>query len=183
MPGTRPSFELNGLLIDSAQRTLTRLSIADQAYAYMKTLTPDVPLEDFNVAARSGPESTLVFETVDGSDFAQLNIPALFTYRGFHEFFLPELGSVAEQLIDEQWVRGELGKDFASRSSSASSGRGCSSSTRRISSSTWNGVLDNIKLKTMPGEKPDFIPLSVVGNADLVAGQGAGRGGRRRDLS
>ncbi len=26
----RPSFELNGLLIDSVQRTLTRLSIADQ---------------------------------------------------------------------------------------------------------------------------------------------------------
>ena len=65
--GHRPTFELKGILVDSAQKTLTRLSIADQAYAYMKTLTPDVPIEDFNVAQRAGPESDAVFETVDGS--------------------------------------------------------------------------------------------------------------------
>ena len=110
----RPSFDLNGLLVDAAQRRLTRLSIADQAYAYLKTAVPDVPLEDFNVAARSGPESADVFETVDGSDFGTLSVPALFTYRGFHEFFLPHLASVAEQLLGEQWVRGDLGKQDTS---------------------------------------------------------------------
>ena len=65
--GRRPSFELNGLLIENAQRTLTRLSLADQAYGYLKSLAPAVPLEDFSVAQRSGPEANLVFETVDGS--------------------------------------------------------------------------------------------------------------------
>src|SRR5690606_25076653 len=73
--GQRPSFDLNGILIDSAQRTLTRLTIAEQAYAYLKTLTPDVPIEDFNVAQRAGPEANVVFETVDGSDFNALTIP------------------------------------------------------------------------------------------------------------
>ncbi|KRA53069.1 type VI secretion system membrane subunit TssM [Devosia sp. Root635] len=162
--GKQPSFELNGLLIDSAQRTLTRLTLADQAYEYLKSLPPAVPIEDFNVADRSGPESALVFETVDGSDYAALTVPALFTYRGFHEHFLAELASIADQLASEQWVRGEVGQSMVTESEFQGLGPKLLALYSADFLANWNRVLDNIKLKALPGEKPDYIILSVASN-------------------
>jgi type VI secretion system protein ImpL len=160
----RPSFELNGLLVDSVQRRLTRLSIADQAYAYLKTAVPDVPLEDFNVAARSGPESAEVFETVDGSDFATLKVPALFTYNGFHGFFLPHLAGVAEQLLSEQWVRGDLGKQDTSEEQIRQLGPQLLALYSKDFVDAWTKVLNDIRLKPLPGEKPEYTQLSVASN-------------------
>ncbi|GLQ58044.1 type VI secretion system membrane subunit TssM [Devosia nitrariae] len=162
--GRQPSFELNGLLVDAAQRTLTRLSLADQAYAYLKSLRPAVPLEDFNFSLRSGPETALVFETADGSSFADLTIPALFTYRGFHEHFLAELSLIADELAKEQWVRGEIGAAMVGEEQFGQLGPQLLALYSREFVDTWNAALDNVKLKTMPGDKPDYIPLSVASN-------------------
>lgn len=162
--GKQPTFELNGLLIDSAQRTLTRLTLADQAYEYLKSLPPAVPIEDFNVSARSGPESALVFETVDGSDYAALTVPAFYTYRGFHEHFLAELASIADQLAEEQWVRGEVGQAMVTEVEFQQLGPKLLALYSSDFVAAWTRILDNIKLKALPGEKPDYVVLSVASN-------------------
>lgn len=162
--GRQPTFELNGLLVDSAQRTLTRLTLAEQAYEYLKSLPPAVPIEDFNVAARSGPESALVFETVDGGDYAALTVPALYTYRGFHEHFLAELASIADQLASEQWVRGEVGQAMVTEAEFQQLGPKLLALYSTDFVAAWNRVLDNVKLKALPGEKPDYVVLSVASN-------------------
>jgi type VI secretion system protein ImpL len=160
----RPSFELNGILVDQAQRTLTRLSVADQAYAYLKSLTPPVPIEDFNVAQRAGPESNEVFETVDGADLNTLVVPALYTYRGFHDDFLATLPDIAEQLSKEEWVRGEVGQALVTEDKFAQLGPQLLNLYTRDFTDAWNKVLDNLKLKTLPGEKPNYTTLSVASN-------------------
>jgi type VI secretion system protein ImpL len=162
--GRRPSFDLNGLLIEQAQRTLTRLSVADQAYAYLKSLEPATPIEDFFVASHSGPEGALVFETVDGSDFTELKVPFLFTYRGFHEHFLGELASIAEQLSEELWVRGEIGKAIITEDQFADLGPQLIDLYSVDFVTSWNATLDNLKFKTLPGTKPDYTVLSVLSN-------------------
>ena len=63
----RPSFELNGPLVESAQRALARMNMADQAYALIKTAAYSANIEDFHLAARAGPDAGMVFETVDGT--------------------------------------------------------------------------------------------------------------------
>ena len=162
--GRQPSFDPNGTLIQSAQATLTRLSVADQAYAYLKSLPPAVPLEDFSVAARSGPEAAAVFETVDGGDFGALMVPALFTYRGFHEHFLIEMSSIVDLLKQELWVRGELGREMITEEQFAQLGPQLLALYSKDFVLAWSAVLDNLKLKPLPGEKPDYITLSIVAN-------------------
>ena len=162
--GKRPSFELNGLLVDTAQRTLTRLSIADQAYGYMQSLVPEASIEDFIVSMRTGPESALVFETVDGSPWEELRVPALYTYRGFHEFFLGQLSVIADQLVDEQWVRGELGQGLLDEAALRQLGPQLLSLYSRDFVEAWNRMLNNIRVKTLPGERPDYVILSVFSN-------------------
>lgn len=162
--GRKPSFDLNGLLIENAQRTLTRLSLADQAYGYLKSLTPAAPLEDFSVAARSGPEGNLVFETVDGTPFETLVVPGLFTYRGFQEHFLGELSSIADQLSRDQWVRGTVGEELVNDAAFAKLGPELLTLYSRDFVTAWKTVLDNIKLRTLPGEKPDFTELAILSN-------------------
>jgi type VI secretion system protein ImpL len=161
----RPSFELNGIMIDQAQRTLTRLSVADQAYAYLKSLTPPVPIEEFNVALRAGPEADQVFETLDGSDLNTLVVPALFTYRGFHDDFLASLPDVADQLSKEEWVRGEVGQSLVTEEKFAQLGPQLLNLYTRDFIDAWNKVLNNLKLKTLPGDKPDYTTLSVAANS------------------
>jgi type VI secretion system protein ImpL len=163
-PGHQPSFEPNGTLIQSAQTTLTRLSIADQAYSYLRSLPPEVPIDDFNVAARLGADAQTVFETVDGSDFNALTIPAFFTYRGFHEHLLSELSSIADRLKGELWVRGEPGTAMVTDEQFAQLGPQLLALYSKDFVAAWSGMLDNLKLKTLPGEKPDYIALSVASN-------------------
>ena len=52
---------MNGLLVDTAQRTLTRLSIADQAYGYMQSLVPEASIEDFIVSNNLLPLGSLFY--------------------------------------------------------------------------------------------------------------------------
>ena len=162
--GRAPTFELNQLLIDSARRTLTRLSIAEQAYGYLESLALQSPLPDFRVAERAGVESSVVFEATDGSDFNALSVPALFTYRGFHELFLPQLGSIAEKLVEEKWVRGELAPELSSDAELRKLGPKLLEYYYRDFGAAWTGLLDNVKLKSLPGEKPAYVPLSVASN-------------------
>ncbi|MET3900985.1 type VI secretion system protein ImpL [Devosia sp. UYZn731] len=156
-----PSFEPNGTLIDSARTTLTRLSLADQAYSYLRS-TVQVP--DIVVADRLGPDSRTIFETVDASDFSAMTIPGFFTYSGFHDHLLNELSSIADRLQGELWVRGEAGRDMVSDDAFAHLGPQLISIYSKDFVATWANMLNNLKLRTLPGEKPDYTVMSIVSN-------------------
>ena len=108
---TTPSVTLNADLVGKAEVILARMSVADQAYSLIVATAPFAGLPDFNVVERTGADARLVFETVDGSDLGDLTVPALYTYAGFHDFFLDQLAEVARKLESEQWVLGEQAKE------------------------------------------------------------------------
>ena len=65
-----PTFELNGTLVTEAQAALARMNMADRAYALIKSSAYAAGLTDYYVAAQSGADAALVFETRDGTDIS-----------------------------------------------------------------------------------------------------------------
>ncbi len=158
----RPSFELNGPLVENAQRALVRMNIADRAFALVKSIAFSAELEDWNVVTRGGADTALVFETVDGTDIEELAVPGLFTYNGFHNFFLTQLSAVAGKLLSEQWVMGELGEQSAVEDQFGRLGPAMLSKYRKEFIAEWEKVLNNIKFKPMSGDKPQYVALSAA---------------------
>ncbi len=158
----RPSFELNGPLVENAQRALVRMNMGDRAYALIKSIANSTQLEDWNVVTRGGADTALVFETVDGSDIEQLSVPGLYTYNGFHQFFLTQLGAVAEKLVAEQWVMGELGEQDAVEEQFSTLGPAMLRRYRKEFIAEWEKVLANLKFRSMSNDKPQYVALSAA---------------------
>ncbi|WP_274627915.1 type VI secretion system membrane subunit TssM [Arvimicrobium flavum] len=160
--GHDPLFELNGPLIESAQRSLGRMNMADRAYALIKSATYAAPMEDFSVAARAGPDASLVFETMDGSDLSAIAVPGLYTYAGFNDFFLTQLSAVADKIADEQWVMGEIGQQQGIEEQFQRLGPELLDRYGKDFVEAWNAALDNVKLKAMSADKPQYVTLSAA---------------------
>lgn len=157
-----PVFELNGPLIDNAEKTIARMNVADQAYSLIKRTAPFAGVEDFRVALRAGPDAALVYETVDGRELEEIVIPGVFTYFGFHEFFLPQLAEVAQKLSDEQWVMGEYAATAEIEEQIGRLGPQLLAKYTDDFIATWDGALDNIKLKPMSADRPAYRSLAAA---------------------
>ena len=159
---TSPQVTLSADLVDKAEIILARMSVADQAYSLIVATAPFSGLADFNLVEAAGPDSRLVFETIDGSDLGNLTIPALYTYAGFHEFFLDQLGEVARKLENEQWV---MGDQAAAAKISEQLDRLGPELLRRYREdflAAWEAVLSNIRLAPMAADKPAYQALSAA---------------------
>nr|WP_321455742.1 type VI secretion system membrane subunit TssM [uncultured Cohaesibacter sp.] len=157
-----PSFQLDGPLVEAAQKTLARMHLVDQAYALIKSASYTSGLEDFYPAQRAGAQADTVFETVDGSDFSAMKIPMIYTYRGFHEFFLVQLSAVAEKLEQERWVLGEFGQDESYKEQYKQLGPQLLDRYGKDFVEVWTKMLANIRLRPMSADKPKYINLSTA---------------------
>ena len=159
----RPTFELNGPLVESAQRSLARMNMADRAYALIKSASYSAPMSRISPSPRrGGPDAALVFEAVDGSELDRLVVPGLYTYAGFQDFFIPQLAAVAEKIEGEKWVMGELGDQKGVEEQFGQLGPVLIERYGKDFVDAWNAVLDNLKLKSMSADKPQYLALSAA---------------------
>lgn len=158
----RTAVGLNGALVDQAERMLARMSVADQAYLLVNGTAEFSGVPDFNVAQRAGPDSDKVFETVDGTDFKSLTVPGLYTYRGFHDFFLPQLAQVAQKIEDDQWVMGEYAKQADVEDQIKRLGPELMQRYTNDFINAWNKVLKNVKFRPMAADKPNYTALGIA---------------------
>ncbi|TPK96960.1 type VI secretion system membrane subunit TssM [Mesorhizobium sp. B2-4-12] len=161
-----PAFELNQPLIEAAQRSLGRMSLADRASALIKSAIYAARLENFSVEAKAGPEAQLLFERVDGSDLADLNVPGLYTRAGFNRFFLPQLSRIAQMLVNDQWVLGGGGEQGGIDQDLPKLGPELIDRYSKEFSSAWNGVLDQLKFKALLKDRPQYLALSALAAPD-----------------
>ena len=157
-----PTVTLNADLVAKAEVILSRLSVADQAYSLIVATAPQAGLPDFNLVERSGADARLVFETLDGSDLGELTVPALYTYAGFHDFFLDQLAEVARKLENEQWVMGEQAAAAKVDEQLARLGPQLLQRYRDDYLAAWEAVLSNIKLAPMAADKPVYQALGAA---------------------
>jgi len=163
--GKPASFELNGALVDNAERLLARMNVADQAYQIILGTIDFAGIEDFSVTNRAGRDSGLVFETKDGASLDSQIIPALYTYAGFHEFFIPQLTQISEALAAEQWLLGPYAEDADLDEQVRQVGPIL---VRRYTEdwiAAWDAVLNNLKLRPMAADKPAYQALAAASGA------------------
>ncbi len=157
-----PTFELNGPLIDNAEKTIARMNVSDQAYGLIKRSAAFAGVEDFSIKLRSGPDADLVFETADGRELEEIVIPGVFTYYGFHEYFLPQLADVAQKLTDEQWVMGGYAETAEIDEQIGRLGPQLLARYTDDFIASWDGALENVKLKPMSADRPAYRSLAAA---------------------
>jgi type VI secretion system protein ImpL len=164
--GYEPKIELNGSLVDSAQQALVRLSLADRAYSLIKSEASSAGLPDWTAVEAGQGDTALVFETSDGSPLEELRVDGLYTYAGFHTYFLNQLGEVAEKLLAESWVLGKVGEQAAVEKQFSALGRTLLGLYRRDFVAQWDGVLGKIRLKRMSADKPQYLTIAAASSAN-----------------
>ncbi|RWA82215.1 MAG: type VI secretion system membrane subunit TssM [Mesorhizobium sp.] len=157
-----PVFDLNRPLVEAAQRSLGRMSLADRASALIKSAVYAAKLQDFSVAAKAGSEAQLLFERMDGSELSDLRVPGLYTRAGFNGFYLPQLSRMAQMLVDDQWVLGGGGEQGGIDQDLPKLGPELIDRYGKEFASAWNGALDRLKFKAMLKDKPQYIALSAA---------------------
>jgi type VI secretion system protein ImpL len=162
---TTPAVTLNGDLVEKAEIILGRMSVEEQAYSLIKASAPYAGIPDFNLVERLGPDARLVFETVDGSDLSVLGVPALYTYNGFHNFFLDQLAAVAQKIESEQWVMGKQAEVANIDAQLTALGPTLLRRYREDYITAWEGMLDNLKLAPLVADKPTYQALSAISSS------------------
>ncbi|WP_281857579.1 type VI secretion system membrane subunit TssM [Litoreibacter halocynthiae] len=154
--------DLDSELVDAGERILARMSVSDQAYALIKATVEFSGVQSFNLVDRVGPDSYLVFETVDGSDLGELGVNSLYTYDGFQNFFLDQLSEVAGKLDREQWVMGDYAETAKVDAQLSGLGRALLTKYREDYLSAWEGLLNQLKLAPMSADKPAYASLAAA---------------------
>ncbi|RUY21537.1 type VI secretion system membrane subunit TssM, partial [Mesorhizobium sp. M7A.F.Ca.US.001.04.2.1] len=157
-----PVFELNQPLVEAAQRSLGRMSLADRASALIKSAIYAAVLDDFSLSQKGGPEAQLLFERIDGGDLSGLRIPGIYTHSGFNTFYLRQLSRIAQMLVDEQWVLGGGGEQGDINQQLLKLGPELLDRYGKEFAAAWNGVLGQLKFKAMLTDKPHYIALSAA---------------------
>jgi type VI secretion system protein ImpL len=166
-----PTFALNKELVESAQRSLGRMTVADRASALLASAADAAKVDDFWITERGGPEARSVFEGNDGSELTKLGVPGIYTYDGFHRFYLGQLAGVAQSLVDEQWVIGAGGEQGGVEPELLRLGPELLDRYARNFAAAWNGMLGRLRFKSMTRDGPDYLVLSAAGAPASPIGQ------------
>ncbi len=159
---SRARVDLNAALVDRAEQTLAIMNIEDQAYLLAKGAVTPRELPDFNIGLRAGPEAARVFETLDGRELNELTVPGVYTYQGFHRYFLPRLADVAEKLETEQWVMGERADLIDVSGQLSRLGPAIMNRYALDFVAAWNAAFDNLKLRPMSADPPHYQTLATA---------------------
>ena len=140
------------------------MTVADRATALIESAAAGSGLRDFAVLERAGAEAPLIFETTDGSEVDRLRVPALYTHAGFNQFYLTQLASVAQRVVDEQWVVGASGQLGGVEQELLRLGPDMLDRYAKDFVAAWNRVLDRLKFKPLATDKPQYVALSAAGS-------------------
>jgi type VI secretion system protein ImpL len=161
-PGTGQQVELNGDLVKAGQNALLRLSLADRAYALIKSNARNAPVEDWIAAQRGGSDMATVFEIKDGSPLETVRVSNLFTYNGFYKLFLATLDDIKEQLDNERWVLGEAGQQATVNQQYEQLGPDLLQLYGKDFILAWRTELDKLKIKSVTADKPAYTVLQAA---------------------
>jgi type VI secretion system protein ImpL len=160
-----PLVSINGPLIEEAQRTLARLSVAQRAYELLKSQASASSL-DWVAARHGGPDFPLVFEAVGGpQDLDNVRVPAFFTYAGFRRLFLDRLGGIAEQLKRDSWLLGAAGAQPAVAVQYDTLGADLLDLYTKDFIDAWRQALGKLQMRPLTADRPKYIALAAAGAA------------------
>jgi type VI secretion system protein ImpL len=163
--GVAPRMELNGDLVRATQTSLARLSLAERAFALIKSTARNPEIKDWTVAEHAGPDAQLVFATNNGAPLESVGVQALYTYDGFYGLFLNKLKAVITLLKNERWVLGEAGGTEVLDKQFTSLGPDLFRLYDQEFIKTWSAALAKLKLNSFSADRPEYSALRAVTGA------------------
>jgi type VI secretion system protein ImpL len=157
-----PLVELDGRLIQEAQNSLARLSVAQRAYEFLKSEARASTTGDWVATRKGGPDVSVVFESTAGRPLDSIRVPAFFTYNGFQQMFIAKLGGLSERMKRDRWVLGDAGQQTAVvQQYDALSGDLLNVYSNDFIA-TWRAALGSLRLKKLLADKPKYEALRAL---------------------
>lgn len=161
--GSAGTLTLNEPLIEEAQKTLARLSLAERAYQLLRVqarATPQRP--DWTAAARGGADARLVFEGQRGGELDTVRVPFFYTYAGFHDAFIGRLREVATQIEEERWVLGTAGDQAVVADQYDTLPQDLLALYTKDFIAAWRNAMAALRFRPLLANKPQYPVLSAA---------------------
>ncbi len=157
-----PRMELNGDLVKATQASLSRLSLAERAFALIKSTAHNAEIKDWTVVEHAGPDAQAVFTTNNGTPLESVGVSALYTYDGFYDLFLNKLKAVMTLLKNERWVLGKAGGTEVLDKQFTTLGPDLFRIYDQEFIKTWSAALAKLKLKNFSADRPEYSALRAA---------------------
>jgi type VI secretion system protein ImpL len=157
-----PLVELDGRLIQEAQNSLARLSVAQRAYEFLKSEARTSTAGDWVVTRKGGPDVSVVFESTTGQPLDSIRVPAFFTYNGFQQMFIAKLAGLSERMKRDRWVLGEAGQQTAIGQQYDALAGDLLNVYSNDFVTTWRAALGSLRLKKLMADKPRYEALRAL---------------------
>jgi type VI secretion system protein ImpL len=161
--GGAGTLTLNEPLIEEAQKTLARLSLAERAYQLLRVqarATPGTP--DWTAASKAGADAKLVFEGPRGGELENVRVPFFYTYAGFHDGFIGRLRDVAKQIEEERWVLGSAGDQSAVSDQYEALPKALLELYGKDFITSWTNAMGALRFRNLLANKPQYPALSAA---------------------
>ena len=157
-----PLVQLDGRLIQEAQKSLARLSVAQRAYQFLKSEARESDTLDWVAAKKAGTDGPTVFEATGGQPLDTVRIPEFFTYEGFHQKIIARLGGLAERMKRDRWVLGDAGQqDAVDQQYNELAGNLLDIYTNEFVLA-WREALSKLRMKKLTADKPRYTVLRAL---------------------
>jgi type VI secretion system protein ImpL len=163
--GTFRPIALNGDLVAATQKALARLTLAERAFALIKSTAHDPDVPDWTLVQHAGPDASSVFATRDGAPLESVGVPAVFTYDGFYKLFLAKMNAVMTLLQSERWVLGDAGGKENLDKQFAGLGPDLFKQYDDEFIKAWSGELHKLKLRSFVSDAPNYNALRAATGA------------------
>lgn len=161
--GSAGTVTLNEPLIEEAQKTLARLSLAERAYQLLRVQASAGPgRPDWTAATRGGADAKLVFEGPRGAELETVRIPYFYTYNGFHDAFIGRLREVATQVEDERWVLGTAGDQTVVAEQYETLPQDLLNLYSKDFINGWQNAMAALRFRPLLANKPQYPVLSAA---------------------
>ncbi|PVV06251.1 MAG: hypothetical protein B6D77_16265 [gamma proteobacterium symbiont of Ctena orbiculata] len=100
-----PTLPLDQDLIAHVRGNLLRVPLAERVYNRMKRTTESGAIPPIRLTQVIGADADRVFSRRSGEPLDK-EIPALFSYEGYHKLFLKDHLDIANKLLEEKWILG-----------------------------------------------------------------------------
>jgi type VI secretion system protein ImpL len=161
-PSGLAALELDRSLIQEAQRTIARISVADRAFELLRTESRRNKDNDWSARRKAGQDADLVFEAGGGVDLDSIKVPFFYTYSGFQQDFLGRLNQVTERMRAEQNLLGDVAKQQAFADQYKSLLVDLTERYQREFVTAWRGALNQLRIRLLTADKPRYVALQAA---------------------
>lgn len=99
----RPTVEIDKNLVGQVREILKSVEWHQRVYSRIKQSATEWNMPEFSISTAAGSEAGTVLVR-RGNEPLNRGIPALYTYDGYHDFFLKAVDGVVDALAEEGWI-------------------------------------------------------------------------------